>query len=1150
MCQLLDRDGTEIADKGSIAKPRRRSKGYFKVDLQGGPDMELDTRIRPLIDDKYGYLVLGRSSSLHSKWNRKGLLEIGAVGEHQTSGEDLFGRKVFIDAAFPHILFICGKRGSGKSYTLGIFAEELIRSSIGVGVILVDPIGIFWSLKMENQNKGERETLEDWNLSPTSFPEVKVLAPGLEDDELPMNCDGHFSISVGEMAPEDWCQLFDMDRFKTQGLLVGTVVEMVRKGYSALVDDVEVDIPGKETIYSISDLIHCIENSSVLTSKTGGFNPQTRRSVIARFQAASSWGLFSIEGTPLRELTSPNRVTVLDISDPNIGDAKRSLLTGIMARKILEGRIYSARQEEGEGIDDSDPDIIPLTWLLIDEAHVILPHGKQTAATRALVEYAKQGRRPGCALVLATQRPASTSDEILSQVDMLIGHNLALEDDMTALRRRVPAKLPAEFASSDFIRAIPVGTAIIADQRTQQRSFMLRLRPRLSYHAGSSAMPTAFMDPKKKKRKQKKKVSDKKVVAPVDEIREPHSDTASDLPYSNIPWGSTILLKGKAREDLEELLGEMKGKKGVILFTRAHPSNFNMPEENNASSFWLSSTPGEGTIPPKNLQDIPMEADAIASDEENWAIVIDGIEFLFHNNDASDVQRLLEILHEKVFLGKHMLIIRADQTIEEEHLDTLKMEMDHVIGDQALAEEPEQGPLNEANGSLSGSDLKWMCDVMGIPTEGSETDMLDRIVKHELDEGREVDMIGDQSYIIKEMIKESARMRDENEELRKKMEDLAKALEEKKKEKGKKLIIEWEGPEEEEKVGALLDEISNLKEKMDDMVEKQPEERDSDIFEEVARKIEDERKVNLEKLKDLEESVYGEIEIIKDSMELPTATNVTDRKRKLKKRVVKEGSSLSVILPKVGTPVIIANAKKRLKRSLFKGPRESIEDLRPMYLPLYRVLVSYRPMLSRKMREADIFIDTITGEVVSLGRGGLRRSIGLHDLLKATPQEKRILRTLLRSPKDEITLSRKLDMELASTKRSLTSLIKKGLLEKGSSQGGATVYTIRSGMDIPRRPWTRDPGFRPEEVKGVREDQLSPIIKEKDLGSILTIYGETITLIDNDTVHYPVYLATIRGEGRTRYLFLDGVTGGVDEVLTDNAKLILRTMSKVKEARK
>ena len=81
----------------------------------------------------------------------------------------------------------------------------------------------------------------------------------------------------------------------------------------------------------------------------------------------------------------------------------------------------------------------------------------------------------------------------------------------------------------------------------------------------------------------------------------------------------------------------------------------------------------------------------------------------------------------------------------------------------------------------------------------------------------------------------------------------------------------------------------------------------------------------------------------------------------------------------------------------------------------------------------------------------------------------------------------------------------------------------------------------------MKEPILNPMIGEKDALSLLRIYENSITIIDHDVIYYPVYLATIKGEGRTRYLFLDGTSGTVDEPLTDNAKVILKDTSREKD---
>src|SRR5689334_6265770 len=49
---------------------------------------------------------------------------IGKVAE-RSSSSDRFDSNVWLDVTFPHVVLVCGRRGSGKSYDLGIIAEGL-----------------------------------------------------------------------------------------------------------------------------------------------------------------------------------------------------------------------------------------------------------------------------------------------------------------------------------------------------------------------------------------------------------------------------------------------------------------------------------------------------------------------------------------------------------------------------------------------------------------------------------------------------------------------------------------------------------------------------------------------------------------------------------------------------------------------------------------------------------------------------------------------------------------------------------------------------------------------------------------------------------------------------------------------------------------
>ena len=64
-----------------------------------------------------------------------------------TLGHDLKSHEpVTLDVTHSRVLLICGKRGSGKSYTLGVLAEELFQQSPRPVILLVDPMGIFWTM--------------------------------------------------------------------------------------------------------------------------------------------------------------------------------------------------------------------------------------------------------------------------------------------------------------------------------------------------------------------------------------------------------------------------------------------------------------------------------------------------------------------------------------------------------------------------------------------------------------------------------------------------------------------------------------------------------------------------------------------------------------------------------------------------------------------------------------------------------------------------------------------------------------------------------------------------------------------------------------------------------------------------------------------
>ncbi len=430
-------------------------------------DLPIEARCAPTSDS----IILGRGSSTIKKIGCQGTMYLGRVSEK--GKHDLYGKKVLVDAVFPHVIFISGHRGSGKSYTLGVIAEELSKADLGVGVILVDPIGIFWALKNENTDSNESVLLEKWGLNPDFLKNIEVFTPiGIYNDYKDETVDTPFALKPSDLHIEDWCRTFDIDRYEVRGTVLEKAMQIVSR---------------EQKDYSIEDILAALDDPGIVNS----YRSDSIQAIRSRMNAAKGWGIFSGNGTPLSALSSPNKISVLDISNPRIGDSLRALLVGIIARKILEARIKSSRGElfETSGEDNGS---IPVTWLLIDEAHVLVPNNKKTAASDPLIEYAKQGRKPGCALVLVTQQPSAMHKNIMSQIDIMITHLLTFEDDIKAFLKRVPSSVPDKFEESDFIRSMPTGVGLISDQKTQNRSLVVKIRPRTSLHAGREAVPKSL----------------------------------------------------------------------------------------------------------------------------------------------------------------------------------------------------------------------------------------------------------------------------------------------------------------------------------------------------------------------------------------------------------------------------------------------------------------------------------------------------------------------------------------------------------------------------------------------------------------------------------------------------------------------------------
>lgn len=370
----------------------------------------------------------------------------------------------YLDDSRSRAVLICGKRGSGKSYTLGIIIEELIEAGDTLTIIL-DPMGIYHPMSLPNTDQ-ERD-LWDWGLSAKGMP-VHLLVPGDPEQryggrEVIAELERRgvrirpLRLNPSDLSPDSWCGLFDLSISDVMGIALYRAVQNLGR-------------KRKEQFF-VSDIISEIEMD-------GRVQDRTREALLNRLEMAVDWNLFSDRYQEVWEMFDQRAVNIVDLSVLDPGQyGLRALVVDVLARDIFRRRTIARRKEELGLVAD-----LPKVWVAIDEAHQFVPAGKSTLAKEVLIRWVKEGRQPGLSLVVASQQPSAIDSEVLSQCDVIIAQKLTNGDDIAALNRLSQDYMGGELKT--YIRNLNRrGQAVLVDDE-QERVGMIQMRPRRSRHGG------------------------------------------------------------------------------------------------------------------------------------------------------------------------------------------------------------------------------------------------------------------------------------------------------------------------------------------------------------------------------------------------------------------------------------------------------------------------------------------------------------------------------------------------------------------------------------------------------------------------------------------------------------------------------------------
>ena len=422
-------------------------------------------------------IIIGRSEADKEKYDIQGTVLLGKhyVKMGQTTS---LSNKVYMDVSKAHVVFVVGKRGSGKSYSLGVVAEGIYdlpdEIKKNLAVVMLDTMGIYWTMKYPN-NK-DKELLDSWDMEGRGI-NVQIYTPiGFYDKykQEGIPTDFPFSIKTSEIGSEEWCMIFNVSITESVGILIERIINGLKE---------------EKIDYGMDDIIkrvHADERS----------DQSARDAVENRFLVAKKWGLFSSEGTLIEDLVIPGQISILDVSaytSTSGAEGLRSLVIGLVAQKLFLQRMVARKEEEKEEISeeihfsekDEEKKKDPIVWLIIDEAHEFLPNRGKTPATAPLITLLREGRQPGISLILASQQPGKIHSDVFTQADIVIAHRLTANIDVSALGNIMQSYMREGLDKQLNILPSEEGAAIVFDD-VNEKLYPIRVRPRYTWHGGSS----------------------------------------------------------------------------------------------------------------------------------------------------------------------------------------------------------------------------------------------------------------------------------------------------------------------------------------------------------------------------------------------------------------------------------------------------------------------------------------------------------------------------------------------------------------------------------------------------------------------------------------------------------------------------------------
>jgi DNA helicase HerA-like ATPase len=418
-------------------------------------------------------------------------LFLGKSNENENNSHN-----IWLDTDRAHVVYIMGKRRSGKSFTLGVIAEGLVshqwinQMKEPQAALVFDTLNVFWGMQYPAGDGGSEKVqeLSDWSMKDEKLPADFYYPHGYKMEYYPEGFK-EFSLSLMDLEPIDWCFMFEVDP--------------IADPLGQLFMDLISSLKSQKTL-SFSDIYSRLQ-SPIFTER---YEPKTLDAAFRRAKSLETSKVFAGQFKSIDNIFKANRISILLLRD--LEPELRTTVIGVVTRKIFQARGITDECEKRLDLlmktstETNDKEIkrlqlllekqrTPRGWILIDEAHNYVPSVSTPPSKGPLVKYVKEGRNIGLSAVFATQSPSALDASIQANMDIGIIHNLSREQDISAAysmrntgdfeRAKVGLREIKKDIFQEVLRDLTLGYCIVSSD-SANRLFAMKVRPRISVHGG------------------------------------------------------------------------------------------------------------------------------------------------------------------------------------------------------------------------------------------------------------------------------------------------------------------------------------------------------------------------------------------------------------------------------------------------------------------------------------------------------------------------------------------------------------------------------------------------------------------------------------------------------------------------------------------